>query len=73
MGGNPNPKQKLKPLYGEQPLSSRTVALRLPIVIDEWVHYLPNKTEWLRQAIAAQYQRDMAASGGNDSDSESDT
>ena len=41
--------------------------------IDAWVRSLPNKSEWLRNAIAAQYERDMAAKGGSDSDSESDT
>ena len=59
MGGNPNPKQKLKPVYGDEALSSKTVALRLPREIDEFVRSLPNKTEWLRKAIADAYEREQ--------------
>lgn len=61
MGGNPNPKQKLKPVYGDEALSSKTVALRLPREIDDFVRSLPNKTEWLRKAIADAYQRETTA------------
>jgi hypothetical protein len=61
MPGNPNPKQKLKPQYGDKALSSKTVALRLPVEVDEFVRSLPNRTEWLRRAIADAYEREMAA------------
>ncbi len=69
---NPNPKYKFKYLYDE-PLAKQIVGTRLPKSLDVFVRSLPNKSEWLRNAIAAQYERDMAAKGGSDSDSESDT
>lgn len=67
MRGNPNPKQKLKPWYGDKGLSSNTVALRLPVEIDEFVRSLPNKTEWLREAIATKYQQEQEKLTGNGS------
>ena len=54
VGGNPQ-----KFLKNKVPLSERTTAVRLPVDIDRWVHSLPNKTEWLREAIAAQYMKDL--------------
>lgn len=59
--GNPNPKQKMKPVYGDEALSSKTVALRLPREIDDFVRSLPNRTEWLRKAIADAYEKETAA------------
>lgn len=55
---NPNPTYKYKHLYDE-PLAEQTVATRLPKSLDVWVRALPNKSEWLRKAIAAQYERDL--------------
>lgn len=59
MGGNPNPKQKLKPLYGDEPLAEKSLSVRLNIKIDKFVRSLPNRTEWLRDAIAEKYQREI--------------
>lgn len=53
-GGNPqnfnNP---------EKALYTHTVAVRVEADLYEFVRSLPNRTEWLRQAIAAQAKRDM--------------
>lgn len=53
VGGNPQSFVK-----HEVQLATRVTGVRLPIEIDEFVHNLPNKTEWLRRAIAAQYEKD---------------
>lgn len=58
---NPKPTYKLKPLYGNKPLSANTITLRLPVEIDEFVRSLPNRTQWLRQAIAKAYEEEMKA------------
>lgn len=58
MRGNPNPKQKLKPI-GEEAMAKTPLAIRVPVEIDEFVRSLPNRTEWLRQAIAEKYEREM--------------
>ncbi len=57
---NPNPVSKFKPTHSE-PLAKDNVAVRLPIKVDEWVRSLPNRTEWLRQAIIEKYQREKAS------------
>jgi hypothetical protein len=41
--------------------------------IDAFVRSLPNKSEWLRRAIAEAYQRDMEQLNDTDSDTSSDT
>lgn len=55
--GNPNPSQKLKSLYS-QPVADSVISVRLWRVDDEFVRSLPNRTEWLREAIAEKRQRD---------------
>ncbi len=55
--GNPNPKNKFTQVYDE-PVASRSVSVKLPLDIDAYVRSLPNRTEWLRKAIAAQVERD---------------
>ncbi len=67
-GGNPQ-----KFLEHEVALADKPVSVKLPIDLDKWVRSLPNRTEWLRNAIAAQYERDMQQLNGSDSDSKSDT
>lgn len=57
--GNPNPKQKLKQLY-DKPVAERPVAVKLPQDLDAYVRSLPNKSEWLREAIAEKRERDVA-------------
>ena len=47
-------------MYGDKPLCRKPVSVLLPPDMDEFVRSRPNRTEWLRKAIAAQYQKDMA-------------
>ena len=70
---NPKPKCKFPSPKDVTVVARKPVAVKLPPEIDEFVRSLPNRTEWLRNAIAAQYERDMAALGGTNSDSTSDT
>lgn len=69
--GNPNPKNKYTSPY-PQPLAKDMIGVRLPVELDSFVRSLPNRTEWLRRAIAAQYERDMQQLNGTNS-GESDT
>lgn len=46
--------------YAEE-MAKAPVSVVLPAKIDEYVRSLPNRTEWLRQAIAAQVERDQQA------------
>lgn len=62
MGGNPNPKQKLKPWYGDKAMAKTPLAIRVPVEVDEFVRALPNKTEWLRRVIQEAVEREKAAS-----------
>lgn len=39
-------------------MASKPVSVMLPVEIDEYVRSLPNRAEWLRQAIAAQVERE---------------
>ena len=55
---NPYPTYKLTPLYGEA-MAEKPVAVRLAKEIDAYVRSLPNRTEWLREAIAEKYQKDL--------------
>lgn len=57
---NPNPSYKFKHLY-EEPLAEQTVGTRLPVSIDRFVRKLPNKSQWLRNAITIAYEQEMAA------------
>jgi hypothetical protein len=52
-GGNPQDFVKYK-----VPLANKVTGIRLPVEIDEFVNSLPNKTEWLRKAIAEAYERE---------------
>lgn len=56
--GNPNPKKKFTPRH-PQPLSKDTVTVRLTVDLDLFVRSLPNRTEWLRAAIAEKYEREL--------------
>lgn len=57
---NPNPKPKLKPLYGDEALAKKAVCVNLPKDLDEFVRSLPNRAEWLREAIAEKRAREEA-------------
>ncbi len=59
MRGNPNPSQKLMP-KGDTAMAVSPLAVRVPIYIDEYVRSLPDRTEWLRKAIARQMEEDLA-------------
>lgn len=54
-GGNPLLYSKR---VGDELLAQQPLTVRVPISHDEYVRSLPNKTEWLRKAIAAQVERD---------------
>ncbi len=34
-------------------MAEKPISVRLPLKLDEYVRSLPNRTEWLREAIAA--------------------
>ena len=55
---NPHPTCKFD-RHSELKLASRMTGVRLTVDQDQYVRSLPNKTEWLRKAIAAQIERDM--------------
>lgn len=55
---NPNPKYKLKQIY-DKPVAEYPVAVKLPVDLDAYVRSLPNKSEWLREAVAEKYQREV--------------
>lgn len=59
---NHTPKYKYTSLYDE-PMSEQPLAVRVPLSQDKYVRSLPNKTEWLRQAIAQKYARDLQEKG----------
>ena len=54
---NPNPRFKLKSTSLE-PLAESPIAVRLSVDLDKAVRSLPNRTEWLREAIAEKLERD---------------
>ena len=41
------------------PLAKSPVSVFLPLEIDEFVRALPNRTEWLREAIAEKVEREQ--------------
>lgn len=43
------------------PLAKKPVAVMLPIVVDEYVRSLPNRTEWLRRVICEAVEREKLA------------
>ena len=53
-GGNPQNFNNPQKTFADKPLT-----VRVETELDAWVRALPNRTEWLRQAISAQYQREM--------------
>lgn len=54
-------KTRFKPQYGDKPMARKPVSVLLPSEIDEFVRSLPNKSEWLRQAIEEKYEQDVAS------------
>lgn len=47
-------------------LAKKIVGVALPIKIDEYVRSLPNRSEWLRKAIAEAYQKEVGARAANE-------
>ncbi|KJH70759.1 hypothetical protein [Aliterella atlantica] len=57
--GNPNPKHKyVSP--NPEPMSERTIGVRLPLELDAYVRSLPNRTEWLRRVIAEAIEQEKS-------------
>lgn len=56
--GNSNPKIKMVPVYDE-PMAEKPISVRLSKIEDAYVRSLPNRTEWLREAIAEKRQREQ--------------
>lgn len=54
---NPNPTYKIQQKYSE-PLAKINLSVKVGLKLDEYVRSLPNRAEWLRQAIAEKYERD---------------
>ena len=42
----------------DQPMAERPISVRLTVEMDEYVRSLPNRTEWLREAIAEKIARE---------------
>lgn len=57
-----NHRTRFKPVYDEE-ISRKPVSVLLPVRIDEFVRSLPNRTEWLRKAIADAYEKETTATG----------
>lgn len=60
--GNPHPKHKYTS-FNSEPMSERPIAVRLPIRLEDYVRSLPDRTEWLRKAIARQVEEDLKNAG----------
>lgn len=45
-------------------LAPQMTGVRLPLELDAYVRSLPNKSEWLRAAIAEKYAREVSAAEG---------
>ena len=43
----------------EEQMAERPISVRLSVEIDEKVRSLPNRTEWLREAIAEKLEREQ--------------
>lgn len=69
--GNPNPvippafkdKQFKRSDETTDPLAEKTLAVRVPVVIDSVVRSLPNKAAWLRRVIVDAAQRELMQDG----------
>ncbi|WP_250126163.1 hypothetical protein [Chroococcidiopsis sp. CCMEE 29] len=55
-GGNPDLYSKR---VGEELMAENPLTVRVPLSIDSFVRSLPNRTEWLRKAIADAYEREV--------------
>ena len=55
-----NPLIYAKPLQ-DKPMAEAPFSVRLPLDLAEYVRALPNRTDWLREAIAQKRQRESGA------------
>ena len=55
-----NPLIYAKPLQ-DKPMAEAPFSVRLPVDLAEYVKSLPNRTVWLREAIAEKRQRESQA------------
>lgn len=55
---NPNPKSPIKRIYEEE-MAAAPLSVRVSADFDKYVRSLPNRTEWLRKAIARQIEEDL--------------
>lgn len=56
---NPRPTCKFN-RQSEVELAPQMTGVRLPVDLDAYVRSLPNKSEWLREAVAEKRERDVA-------------
>ncbi|MGL4621467.1 MAG: hypothetical protein ACRCZS_20810 [Chroococcidiopsis sp.] len=61
---NLNPTGKMLRVHNTE-MAKEVVGVRLPIDLDEYVRSLPNRSEWLRKAIAEAYQKDVGTNSGS--------
>lgn len=59
-----NYETRFKSPYSEE-MSKKPVSVMLPVDIDEFVRSLPNRTDWLRSAIAEKYEREKESADSN--------
>jgi hypothetical protein len=57
---NLNPKCKFK-TNSPTPIAEKPISVKLAKNLDAYVRSLPDRTEWLRKAIARQVEEDLAA------------
>lgn len=50
---------RFKPQYGDKAMSRKPIGVLLPMELDTFVRSLPNKSEWVREAIAEKYEREV--------------
>ncbi len=52
-----NPLIYAKPLDNE-PMAESPISVRLPVYLDGYVRSLPDRTDWLREAVLEKWQRE---------------
>lgn len=55
---NPNPTYKMRRMYNEE-MAESPLSVRLTAEMDAQVRSRPNRTEWLREAIAEKLAREQ--------------
>lgn len=57
---NLKPKCKFPAPQDVSKVARKSISVKLPPEIDKFVRSLPNRTEWVRRAIADAYEREQA-------------